>query len=129
MPFCNRLAIDQSAIQLSPIFFGVLLTLFILSAYCLVRILFNRSHQKGDNVIENAKQSTGLLCGGGGSASGSENGVNSNGNNVNRTDTLTKVCCHINAPSTSLSNFFPIPLLCRILIQFEAENGKSLMKK
>lgn len=86
---------DQSTIQLSPIFFGVLLTLFILSAYCLVRILFNRSHHKGDNVIENSKQSTSLLCGGGGSASGSESGVNSNGNNGSRTDTLTKVRCTV----------------------------------
>lgn len=74
--------------QLSPIFFGILLTILSLLAYCVVRILWKRSHQrKADDVTDSSKQSSSLLCT---SVVGNTNGT-ANIGNANHTDTITKV--------------------------------------
>lgn len=75
--------------QLSPIFFGILLTILILISYCVVRILWKRTQQhKPDDVIDGSKQSSSLLCT---SVVGNTNGT---ANNANHTDTITKVSVH-----------------------------------
>lgn len=80
-------AVDNGAMQLSPIFFGILLTVLVLLSYCIVRILWKRTRQqKNDDVTDGSKQSSSLLCTGVG---GNGNG---NANNANHTDTITKVC-------------------------------------
>lgn len=72
--------------QLSPIFFGILLTILILMSYCVVRILWKRSQQhKPDDVVDGSKQSSSLLCT---SVVGNTNGT---ANIANHTDTITKV--------------------------------------
>ena len=72
--------------QLSPIFFGILLTILCLLSYCVVRILWKRSQQhKTDDVTDGSKQSSSLLCT---SVVGNTNGT---ANNANHTDTITKV--------------------------------------
>lgn len=77
--------------QLSPIFFGILLTILILLSYCMVRILWRRSQQqKNDDVIDSSKQSSSLLCGGTGVSGSNGNGT---ANSANHTDTITKVYC------------------------------------
>lgn len=74
--------------QLSPIFFGILLTILSLLSYCVVRILWKRSHQhKADDVTDSSKQSSSLLCT---SVVGNTNGT-ANIGNANHTDTITKV--------------------------------------
>lgn len=79
-------AVDSGAMQLSPIFFGILLTILILISYCVVRILWKRSQQhKADDVTDGSKQSSSLLCT---SVVGNTNGT---ANNANHTDTITKV--------------------------------------
>lgn len=79
-------AVDNGAVQLSPIFFGILLTILILVSYCVVRILWKRTQQhKPDDVIDGSKQSSSLLCT---SVVGNANGT---ANNTNHTDTITKV--------------------------------------
>lgn len=80
-------AVDNGTIQLSPIFFGILLTLLVLTSYCMIRVLWKRSQQqKNDDVTNGSKQSSSLLCTGVG---GNGNGIV---NNANHTDTITKVC-------------------------------------
>lgn len=73
--------------QLSPIFLGILLTILCLVAYCVVHILWKRSQKKNkpDDVTDGSKQSSSLLCT---SVVGNTNGT---ANNVNHTDTITKV--------------------------------------
>lgn len=79
-------AAESGAMQLSPIFFGILLTILILLSYCVVRILWKRSQQhKADDVADGSKQSSSLLCT---SVVGNTNGT---ANNANHTDTITKV--------------------------------------
>lgn len=87
--FCI-LAVDNGTMQLSPIFFGILLTLLVLISYCIVRVLWKRSQQqKNNDVTDGSKQSSSLLCTGVG---GNGNG---NANSVNHTDTIAKVCASL----------------------------------
>ncbi|XP_031617439.1 nephrin-like isoform X2 [Contarinia nasturtii] len=78
-------SVENGAMQLSPIFFGILLTILCLMSYCVVRILWKRSQQhKPDDVTDSSKQSSSLLCT---SVVGNTNGTT---NNANHTDTITK---------------------------------------
>lgn len=84
-------AVESGAMQLSPIFFGILLTILILLSYCVVRILWKRSQQhKADDVTDGSKQSSSLLCT---SVVGNTNGTA----NANHTDTITKVSASVRA--------------------------------
>lgn len=94
-------AVDNGAMQLSPIFFGVLLTILILISYCVVRILWKRTQQhKPDDVIDGSKQSSSLLCT---SVVGNTNGTV---NNANHTDTITKVRVILHSLHRLLLSFF-----------------------
>lgn len=101
-------AVDNGTMQLSPIFFGILLTLLVLISYCMVRVLWKRSQQqKNDDVTDGSKQSSSLLCTGVG---GNGNG---NANNANHTDTIAKVCA-----SLSMHCFLPHPIRLGNLFAF-----------
>lgn len=82
-----KIAADSATFQLSPIVFGIVLTLIILASYCFVRIFISRRQQKNDTTIDSSKQSSSLLCngvGGSGGSTGASNAVS--------LDTTQKVC-------------------------------------
>lgn len=76
--FGKKIAADSATFQLSPIVFGIVLTLIILASYCFVRIYISRRQQKNDTTIDSSKQSSSLLCngvGGSGGSTGASNAV------------------------------------------------------
>lgn len=85
--FFHIIAVDNGALQLSPIFLGILITILILMSYVMVRTFWKRTQQqKSDDAVDSSKQSSSLLCSG---VSGNGNGT---ANTANHTDTITKVC-------------------------------------
>lgn len=88
----GTIAANNGSFQLSPIVFGIALTLFILTAYCIVRVVVNRRQLKNDTTIGSSKQSSSLLCNGV-SGSGGVNG-SSGASNVAATDNAEKVSIH-----------------------------------